>query len=210
LVLKFFSRPSCPQPQRMKEATRSVSHLRNLSVPARPSGPHPQRMEEAARLPSPRQKARPTSYLQQGRLSLRRMEEAARSVSHFRTHSRTTSLSVPARPSGLHSRRMEEAGQLPNRKASPTSYLQPSCLRSAPKEAGVPLANPHQPSHPTVHLPQHCAQSEPAGEGVRHWAPRRTMNSALNPTAQLSPSCRRSAPLEEAAQLASHPYWAPS
>src|SRR5208282_3823041 len=140
-----------------------------------------------ARLPNPHRKARPTSYLQQGRLSLRRMEEAARSVSHFRshfrTHFRTTSL---------------------------TSYLQPSCLRSEPKEAAVPLANPHQPSHPTVHLPQHCAQSEPTGEGVRHLAPRPTMNSTLNPTAQLSPSCRRSAPMEEAVQRASHPYWAPS
>lgn len=210
MVLKFFSRPSCPHPQRMKEATRSESHLRTLSVPARPSGPHPQRMEEAARLPSPRRKARPTSYFQQGRLNPGLKGEAARSVSHFRTHFPTMSLSVPARPSGPHCRLMEEAGQLPIRKASPTSYLQPSCLRSEPKEAGVPLANPHQPSHPTAHLQQHCAHSEPAGEGVRHLAPRRTMNSTLNSTARLSPSCLRSAPMEEAAQLASHPYWAPS
>ena len=176
------------------------------SVPSRPSGRHSQRMEEAARLPNPHRKARPTSYLQQGRLNPGLKGEAARSVSHFRTHFRTMSLNVLSRPSGPHPRRMGEAGQLPNRKSSPTSYLQPSCLRSEPKEAAVPLANPHQPSHPTVHLPQHCAQSEPTGEGVRYLAPRPTMNSTLNPPARLSPSCRRSAPMEEAAQLASHPY----
>ena len=172
------------------------------SVPSRPSGRHSQRMEEAARLPNPHRKARPNSYLQQGRLSLRRMEEAARSVSHFRshfrTHFRTTSLSVPARPSGPHPRRMEEAGQLPNRKASPTSYLQPSCLRSEPKEAAAPLANPWVTASPCARFQQLKEEAAPLA------------NPPSNPTVHLQQHCARPEPTEEEAPLARHPYWAPS
>ena len=172
-------------------------------------------MAEAARLPNPHRKARPISYLQQDRLNPELKEAAARSVNHHRTHFRTTSLSVPSRQSVPRPQLMEAAGQPPKPpgKASPIWFLQQGRLRPEPKEAAAPLANPRRPSNPTVHLQQHCAHPEPTGAGVRHLAPRRTMNPTLNSTlnpARLWPSCLRSEPMEEAAQLASLPYWAPS
>ena len=189
--------------------SRLRTHFRtmSLSVHSRPSCSHPQPMEEAARLPNPHRKASPTSYLQR-RLSLELKEEAARLATPHRSSNPTAYFRQHC-PSPEPTE--EGARHLaPFRTTNSTARLLQSCLRPEPKEAAAPLANPPQPSNPTVRLQQHCPQPEPTGEAVRHLAPRRTMNSALNSTAQLQPSCLRSERMEEAAQLASHPYWTPS
>ena len=89
----------------------------------------------------------------------------------------------------------EEAGQPPHRKASPASYLQPSCLRSGPKVAAAPLVIPHQPSNSTG---QQSPRPAPTGEGLRHSAPQRTKNYSAVP---LQPGCPRSGPKVAAAPL---------
>jgi hypothetical protein len=173
----------------------------SLSVHPCRSCPHPQLTEEAARLPCPGRKASPTSYLQRRRLNPEPKEAAALPAN---PHQPSSSTGHPRQLCPRPEPKAEGPPHLaPRRKASPTSYLQQRRLNPEPKEAAALPANPRQPLRPTAHLEQHCPQPELTGEGRPHLALRRTTNS----TAQ--PSCLRSELMEEAAQLASHPYRAP-